>query len=479
MGGWRWLARRIDVLFRKAEAEAELDEEILAHIERETELNRAAGMSPEEARRRALVAFGGVERHKEEVRDVRGVRLLDDFIQDARVALRAFLKEPSFTLAVLLTLGLGIGGNVAMFAILQASFFQALPYPQADRLVLGRVTWNGEIGQTVSGPDYFDYLDRSRSFDELGAYTPFVIRGTLTGEAEPDRIAAILASPGYFAALGVAPALGRTFTAEEAVGEGPTAVILSHGLWERRFGADPSVLGRTATVNGFPLAIVGVMPAGFRLALDSDVWLPMQRGGPWAQARQFHNFVLVGRLAGGVTVDRAQEDVVRISASLAEEYPDTNRNKGLAITPLHDALVERYETTLLTLMASVAVLLLIACGNVAGLLLARGSARQGELAVRSVMGAGRTRLSRQLLTENGLLAVGSAAVGLALALWIQKGILAFVSLEMLGPVSPRISPAVVGFAVALSAFSVLLFGVLPAVRMAKTDPAAELRSGFR
>lgn len=479
MSGWRWLARRLQVLFGKAGAESELDEEMRAHLERETELNRAAGLSPEEARRRALVAFGGVERHKEEVRDVRGARLLDDLVQDARVALRGFLREPSFTLAVLLTLGLGIGGNVAMFAILEASFFRALPYPDAERLVLGRVTWNAEVGETVSGPDYYDYLDRSTSFAALGAFTPFELRGTLTGAGEPDRVAAILASREYFAALGVSPALGRTFTEEEAELDGPNVVVISHGLWERRFGSDPAVLGRAAVFNGMPFTIVGVMPAGFRLTLDADMWLPMQRGGPWAQARQFHNFVLVGRLADGVNVARAQEDVDRISASLAEEYPDTNRNKGLAITPLRDALLEAYETTLLTLMGAVAVLLLIACGNVAGLLLARGSARRAELAVRSVMGAGRGRLGRQLLTESALLAVGATAVGLALAVWIQRGVLAFVSLERLGAVEARLSPQVVGFAVALSAFSVVLFGVLPAARAARADPAAELGSGMR
>ncbi|NJD20929.1 MAG: FtsX-like permease family protein, partial [Gemmatimonadetes bacterium] len=198
-----------------------------------------------------------------------------------------------------------------------------------------------------------------------------------------------------------------------------------------------------------------------------------------AQARQFHNFVLVGRLREGVTVERAQEEVDRISASLAEAYPDTNRNKGLALTPLRDALLEDYGTTLLTLMGAVAVLLLIACGNVAGLLLARGSARQGELAVRAVMGAGRGRLGRQLLTESALLALGAAVVGLALASWIQRGVLAFVALERLGPVTPELSPTVVGFTLALAGRSVLVFGALPAVRTARADPAAGLGSGMR
>jgi len=436
-------------------------------------------MSPEEARRRALVVFGGVERHKEEVRDGRGARLLDDLAQDVRVALRGWVKEPSFTLAVLFTLGLGIGGNVAMFAILQGSLFRMLPYHEPERLVLGRVTWNGEVGSMVSGPDFFDYRERSSSFEELAAFTAFPVRSTLTGQGEPDRVAATLASTGYFAALGVSPILGRTFTPEEGELDGPNVAVISHGLWERRFGADPGVLGRAAVVNGTPFSIVGVMPPGFRLALDADVWLPMQRGGPWAQARQFHNWLLVGRLADDATLARAQEDVDGISRSLAEEYPDSNKDKGLNLTPLREALAERYEATLGTLGVAVAVLLLIACGNVGGLLLARGSARRGELAVRSVMGAGRGRLGRQLLTENALLALGAGLVGVALSWWLQRGILAFVSLDALGPVEPALASPTLGFALALSALTALLFGVVPSLSVTRADPASDLRGGPR
>jgi putative ABC transport system permease protein len=477
MGGW--LRRRWEVVFRKEDAERELDEELRFHLEKEIETHVAAGMPPAEARRRALVAFGGVERHKEEVRDVRGARVVDDLVQDARVALRSFLKAPAFMVAVLVTLGLGIGGNVAMFGILDASLFRALPYRQPDRLVMGRVTWNGEVGNTVSGPDFFDYREQSTSFTDLAAYTPFTLPVTVTGGGEPERAQSILVSTRFFATLGVDPARGREFTGAEGELDGPSVVVLSHGFWERRYGGDPAVLGQAVDIGGRPYTVIGIMPAGFRYAVDVDMWLPLQRGGSWAQARQFHNFVLVGRLAPGVTAQRAQDDVDRISAALAEAYPDSNRNKGLNLTPLKQALTQRYETTLAVLVAAVAALLLIACGNVAGLLLARGAGRRGELAVRSVMGAGRGRLARQLLTENALLAVGSGAVGVLLAVWLERGILAFVSLDSLGTVEPTLSLATLGFAAALSLATVLVFGVIPSLRVARADPAADLRSGQR
>ncbi len=479
MGVWQWMRRRWDVLFRKHAVEAELDEEIRNHLDEEIRHNIQAGMDPETARRRALVAFGGVERHKEEVRDVRGGRVLDDLVQDARVAFRSFLKSPAFLVAVLLTLGLGIGGNVAMFGILDASLFRSLPYPHPDRLVMGRVTWNGSVGNTVSAPDFFDYREQSESFKDLAAYTPFVLRTTVTGGGVPERARYILASTRFFATLGVDPLLGRGFAPDEGERDGPPVLILSYGFWQRRFGGDRGILGRSVTLAGRPYAVVGVMPRDFRLAVDVDFWVPLQRGGPWAGARQFHNFVLVGRMADGVSLPQAQADVDRISQSLAETYPETNRDKGLNLTPLRQALVQPYRATLGVLVAAVAVLLLIACGNVAGLLLARGSARRSELALRSVMGAGGGRLARQLLTENALLALGGGVVGVALATWLQRGILAFVSMDRLEPVHAGVSAPMLGFALALSALTVVIFGALPSLRVARADPSAYLHDGAR
>lgn len=476
---WGRFVRRLHVLFRKQSVEDELDDEIRFHLEMEARERARSGMAPDEARRAARVAFGGVERVKEEVRDVRGARMLDDFVQDVRLAARSLPKHPAFLVTVLLTLGIGIGGNVAMFGILDAALFQALPYPQADRLVMPRTTFNGRPNSTSSGPDYFDYREQARSFDYLGAFIASEMQGTVTGAGDPERISFSVAHADVFRALGTEPAMGRLFTPAEGELGAPPVALLSHGYWQRRFGGAPDVLGQVLTINGNPISVVGVMPAGFRYMVDLDVWVSMQRDGFAAQARQFHNWSLLGRLAEGVTVEAAQAEVDVISAQLREEYPVTNRNKGLLLTPLQDALAEGYRQSLMTLMGAVVLLLVVACGNVAGLLLARGSTRGPEMAVRTVMGAGKGRLTRQLLTENGTLAIGAGVIGLGLANWLKRGILAFVSLDRLGVESAGASVPTFGLAVLVSAATMVLFGVVPALRASSLNPAGDLRDGAR
>jgi putative ABC transport system permease protein len=479
MGWWSWLRRRLDVLLRKGEVEREMDDEMRFHLEMEIRQHMASGLSREEARRRALVAFGGVERYKEEVRDARGARVLDDLFQDLGVAARSLPKQPIFLVTVLGTLAVGMGGNVAMFGVLDASLLRALPYPEADRLVLGRVTYQGEVGNTVSGPDYFDYEEQVRGLERLAALTPFSIQSTVLGSGDAERVTAPLVSHDLFPALGVDPALGRPFRPEEGEPGGAAVVLVSHGYWERSLGADPSAIGRTLRVDGEPRTIVGVMPAGFRFLVDADIWLPMVRGGAYAGARQFHNFVLVGRLAPGVSIHGAQAEVDGVSSRLAQTYPETNEGKGLNLTPLQDALVEGYRSTLGLLTAAVLVLLLVAGSNVAGLLVARGAARRSEMAVRSVMGAGRGRLARQLLAENALLAVAGAALAVLLASWMQRAILGFVPMQTLGPIEAGLSARMLGAALGFTVLTLALFGVLPAVRVAGADPARSLRSGAR
>jgi putative ABC transport system permease protein len=479
MGWWKWVRRRFEVLLSKESADGELEEEIRQHLEMEARDLTRGGMSPEDARRQAAVDFGGVERVKEQVRDVRGARLLDDLVQDTRLALRSLPKQPAFLIAVLLTLGIGIGGNVAMFTILDGSLFGALPFPDSERLVMPRTTFGGNVNRTSSAPDYFDYRDQLESFEALGASLPFPERGTVTGSGEPERIAFTYAHGDVFRALAVAPAMGRLFLDEENELDGPPVLIISHGYWQRRFGGSSDVLGRSLTLDGTPHTVVGVMPAGFFYMIDVDAWRPMQRSGYMAGARQFHNWTLVGRLAPGVTPTAAQSEVDILSAQLREEYPVTNRTKGLLLTPLQDALAERYRANLVMLMTAVALLLVIACANVAGLLLARGSTRSSEMAVRSVMGAGRGRLARQLFTESGILAVGAGLIGMFLAVWLERGILAFVPLDQLGVEAAGVSASAVGFAVILSLSTLILFGVVPALRTATSEPASALRGGAR
>ena len=407
-----------------------------------------------------------------------GASAIDGLLQDLEVGARTFARQPAFLVTVLVTLGLGIGGNVAMFGILESSLFSALPYVEPERLVLGRVSYDGEPGNTVSAPDYFDVREQATSFASLAAFMPFALEATLTGGGgDPERVRSPYASWDLFRTLGVDPLLGRHFLPEEGEPGGAAVAILSHEYWERRFGADPAVLGTTIDLDGAPTTLVGVLPESFRFQIAADLWRPMVRGGPSAQARQFHNFVMLGRLAPGVNARGAQAEVDGINARLAAIYPETNRGKGMILTGLHEALVEGYRTMLFVLAAAVATLLLIACANVTGVLLARGSARGAEMAVRSVMGAPPGRLVRQLMTENLLLAGGATALGLVVAGTLQKGILAFVSLDRLGGVEPGLPLRGTSVAVAVALVTVSLSGLVPALRAARAQPGRELARG--
>jgi len=479
MRWWQRAKWRLQVVFNKKAAEMELDDEIRFHLEQEIRQHIDAGVDPVEARRRALVDFGGVERFKEQVRDVRGARVVDDFVQDSRIALRSLRKQPGFLLSVLLTLGIGIGGNVAMFGVLERSLFQTLPYQNSEDLVLGRVTYEGEVGFTVSGPDFFDHRDGAASFETMAALTPFTVTTTVTGGRDPERITAPFASIDFFETFGVSPAAGRYFLPEEGEAGGAAVAVLSHSYWQRNYAGDHDVVGSAITVDGLPTTVVGIAPAGFRFFMDADMWRPIQRNAGWAEARQFHNFVIVGRLAEGVSVEVAQAEADVIGRRLEEAYPDTNRGKGLNITPLRRALSEQYTQALNILAAAVAVLLVIACANVSGLLLARGSARRSEMAVRAAMGAGRGRLARQLLTENVYLALGAGAVGLLLATWIQRGILTFMPMDTLGNIGEGLSASTLAFALSVTAATLLLFGLVPSLRVAGGETGLDLRAGGR
>jgi putative ABC transport system permease protein len=401
--------------------------------------------------------------------------VIDDWLQDTRIALRSFLKEPAFLLTVLLTLGLGIGGNVAMLGILDASLLRALPYPESERLVLGRVTYEGNVGRTVSAPDYYDYREQATTLSALAAYTPFELQATWTGSGEAERLRAPYASPNLFATLGVEPFLGRSFRADEGEPGAAPVAMLSHAFWRARFGSDREVLGQTLVLDGSATTVVGVLPPSFRFDVAADVWRPMVRGGPLGGARQFHNWILVGRLAPDTSLSSAQAEVDAVSARLAELYPDSNRDKGLALTPLRDAVSERYRPTLVLLGAAMALLLVIACANVGGVLLARGSGRRSEMAIRSSLGAGRGRHFRQHLAE-GLLLVGvSAAIGTALAAWIQVATLRLASLDGVAGVETGLSLPGIGLAVLVAAATVTAFGALPATLGSMSGGTAELR----
>ncbi len=404
---------------------------------------------------------------------------MSTLLNDLRYAFRSLRKSPGFAAVVILTLALGIGANVAMFSVVDAVLLEGLPYPEADRLVLGRTTYSGQISWNVSSEDYFDYRDRVEAFSSLGAMRSFPYEVTVTGGEEPERLSSSMVSVNLFQTVGVSPQLGRWFGPADADLSSPTVALISHGYWQRRFGGDPAAVGRTITVGGTPTTVIGVMPAGFFLFQNADFWFPMQPGGPWTGIRRFHNWTLIGRLADGVTAEQAQSQVDVVSAQLSEAYPDSNTEKGLNVAPLQDVLVDQYDEMLLTLMAAIGLVLLIACGNVAGLLLARGTGRVREMAVRAAMGATGGRLARQLLGESLVLALVAGVLGTILAGWLQGLALRAIPLEYAGITELGMSGGMLAFALLLSLATALLFGAMPAWSGARAEPGAHLASGTR
>ena len=404
---------------------------------------------------------------------------LSDLQLDVRFAFRTLRRTPGFTVVVLLTLSLGIGATTAMFSILNTSMARALPYAEPDRLVLGRGTHDGNVNPLATLPDYEDYRDQAASLESLAAISGGAGLATITGAHEPEQVLVTDVTRSLFETLGVPPALGRTFTIEERPEQGGSQVVISHGFWQRRFGGSPDALGQILTINGSPSVVMGVMPAGFHFYFDVDIWRPPWSGASDPVNRRYTNWILVGRLAPDVSVDAAQSEVTVISTQLEDAYPETNRNRGLQLDNLHTALVEGYRQSLLVLVGAIVLVLLIACSNVASLLMARGSTRASELAVRASLGASGTRLARHLLAECAILTLAAGAMGVAVAVWLQDAILGFLSMDRLGIDDAELSISMLGIAMVVSLATVLLFGVFPSVVASRPNLAEDLKEGSR
>ncbi len=401
--------------------------------------------------------------------------MIESLVQDVRDASRSLRHNPGFSAVVIFILALGIGANVAMFSVTNAALLKALPFPDPGRLVAGRATWSGRIGPSVSIPDYRDYRDGSNVFEELA-----LIRGgagghTILGAEQPERATGLRVSANFFETLGVGPLLGRGFSPDEGEPGAPDVAVLSFGYWQRRFGGSPEVVGSSLTIDGLPTTVVGVMPAGFHLLHDVDFWRPNRERG----ARSSHSWIIVGRLKRGVSLEQAQSQMDMISVQLQEAYPETNENKALLITDLQAALSERYRVGLMLLLGTIGLVLLIACGNIASLLLARGSTRTTELSVRAALGASGIRLARLLFVENLLLAAVACVFGVALAVWLQGLILAVLPLDLLGIQKLGISVPVLTFALLVLLGTALLFGGFPALAGSRANPAVHLNGALR
>ncbi len=411
--------------------------------------------------------------------------MLSALSSDLRLAFRSMRRQPAFTAVVIGTLALGIGANTAMFGLIHAALLRPLPYSQPERLVLARRTVAGRPLLLHSAPDYYDYREQAPGFEALAATTPGAFQTTVTGNARPERVPASAVSYDLFSTLGVAPVAGRTFTAGEDRAGAPYVVIVSERLANRRFGSPGSAVGRTLTVSGIARSaaaatIVGVMPASYRFLEQADLWVPRRRGeGDGPTTRMFHNWVLVGRLKPGLSIDAAQRQVDVVSRRLQQQYPETNKEKAMRLEPLQDALLREQRPMLLVLMGAVGLVLLVACANVAGLLVARGVARRGELAVRAAIGASRGRIAMQLVTESVALAAVSGLAGVALAVWLQRLLPIATGLADMGIQAHGVEMPVLLFALAASLVTGVLSGVAPAVRASSLRLAEHLAPGTR
>ena len=411
-----------------------------------------------------------------------------DMLQDLRYALRVLAGRPSFALVAALTLALGIGANTAIFSVVYGVLLKPLPLREPDRLVQ---LWETNplrnwTNATASPANYLDWKKRNRVFEDIGYYpglddkTPFEDDlSVMVGQGEPESIKALQVSAGLFPVLGVAPSLGRVFRPEEQVPGKQRVAILSHDLWRTRFDGDPSILGRSIRINMREYEVVGVMPAGFAFpTAEIQLWTPFAERESFAKQRRPHYLRPIARLKPGVTLAQARADMVRIAVQLEKEFPETNTQMGVGLGPLHEWVVGDVRTALLVFIAAVGVVLLIACANVANLLLARAAGRTREFAVRTALGAARLRIVRQLLTESFLLAVSGGLIGILVAEW-TLGVLIRLSPEDLPRLNEvRIDGWVLTFMALVTGATAFLFGLVPAWQSSRIDAAA-LKDGAR
>ena len=412
--------------------------------------------------------------------------MLDELRQDISYGVRALRSAPAFTLTALVTLAVGIGANAAIFSVVRTALLDPLPFADADRIVRAYHAnrSSGVLRGTVSEPNFLDWQRSSQTAETMGAfwYVDGLSGIDLTGSGDPERLSSTLVTDGFFQTLGSPPVAGRTLISDDHVPGRNRVVVISHGLWTRRFGADPSIVGRSITLNKEPFVVVGVMPAAFTYPAgrNIDVWIPLSYFGPdqIGRARASGFLGVIARLKPGVTEPQFRDELSGIAGRLARDYPENQGFTSVTTTPIDESIVGELRRPLLVLMAAVGMLLLIACVNIAGLLLARASGRQSELAVRAALGAGRGRIARQLVTESLLLAMAGGACGIMVAFAAVRAFAAWGVTDLPRPGAIRVDGVILAFTAGLSIASGLIFGVLPALR-ASTNLEQSLRSGAR
>jgi putative ABC transport system permease protein len=469
----------------------EVDDEMRFHLQARIDDLIRSGYGRVEAERIAGREFGDIGAARAELVSIDRRRLgriavrewLSSLGQDVRFALRGLRARPGFSLTILLTLALGIGANAAIFSVVDVVLLRQLPFANPDRLVhLWEYSSHTVDGRSeASYPDYLTWRERNRVFSDIGGYQNARF---LVGSNEPIAVNGTKVTWNFFNVLGVRPIVGRTFLPGEDDVGAAAVIMISSGLWERQFGRDPAIAGRRVMVDGAPATIIGVLPPEFHFRdASSDVWRPVDRNAAVREQRGNHWLNIVGRLRGGVTVEQARHDMSSIMRELAREFPSTNAARDAEVVPLRDELVGSVRPLMLLLYGAVAVMLLVACVNVANLLLMRGTDRSREIAVRAALGAGRARLVRQFMTESMLLGVLGGAAGLVVARLGLSELLRGMPPARLstipGLAAARVDGGVILYGMLLSVAAALAFGVLPALRATRADASGALRQGGR
>lgn len=479
---------RLRALFRRKSVETELEDELRFHLERQVEKYVQSGMNCEEAQRRARVEFGGVELVKEEARDARGVSLIETVARDVRYGLRTLRSNSGFSVIAILTLALGIGATTAIFSVIDSVLLRPLPYADPASLVMvwEKDSQGSNPRNTVSPPDFLDWGSRNSVFSGMAGL--FDQRANLTGNGAPQEVVLQDVTANFFSILGVNPVLGTGFTPENGQPGRDDVLVLSYGLWNERFGGDPSIIGKTITLSGHTLTVVGVAPESFQWFIKdgSLTGAKPQMWTPWIIPKELYDrknagrfMTVVARLKLGVTVHQAQTQMSTIAAQVAQEHPDFNGHWGANVVAVREQISGDLRPALLILLGAVGLVLLIACANVSSLLLARAAAREREIAIRTAIGASPWRIACQLVTESILLAVMGGGLGVVLAYWGTNALLAASPRNLLNMASVSMDVRVLAFAAGATLLGGLLFGFLPSYISAHSSISETLKEGGR